>query len=180
MGLSFKKAIGNVPAIQIGMFAAKAAAKLFGGSEGAPGASETNPNSWTWASYLKAAAGGVGAGILTNMVKPGAGQKVLEGSLNYIIFKALQNELIYKSEWAIQHFGDDDYTPDEYLLTGADENWFLGADGNAYPTDEMYRLPEASYGDVLQPPGPLGDVLVSPGPLGSVAENYRREYFQQV
>lgn len=175
MGLSFKKALGNVPATQIGMFAAKAAAKLFGAE-----ASETDPTSWDWASYLKAAGGGIGAGILANMVKPGTGQKVLEGSLNYIVFKALQNELISKNDWASQHLGDDDYSPDEYLLTGADENWFLGADGNAYPTDEMYRLPEASYGEVLQPPGPLGDVLVAPGPLGSVADNYRREYFHQV
>jgi len=175
MGLSFRKALGNMPATQIGMWAAKAAAKLFGAT-----ASETDPASWDWASYLKAAMGGVGAGIISNMVKPGTGQKVLEGALNYVTFKAIQNELVVKSDWAVEHLGqDDEYVPDEYLLTGEDESWFLGQDGGTYPTDEMYRLPEAYMGDTLVRPGRLGDTLVPVDQLGSVADEYRRAYIHQ-
>ena len=186
MGLSFKKAHGNVPATQIGMFAAKWAARRLVMGDSVNYATETDPGSWNYLSYLKAAFGGVGAGVLTNMLKPGAGQKVLEGALNYVVFKAIQNEIIYKSDWATAQFGAEDeaYTPDEYLLTGADENWFLGPDGNTYPTDERYRLPSADYaglGKTLQPVGPLGDLVRVDqlGAFGSVAEDYRRAYFHQ-
>lgn len=164
-----------MPATQIGMFAAKWASKRFGSA-----ATETDPASWTWDSYLKGAVGAVGAGFLANMLKAGTGQKVLEGGLNFMVFKALQNEVIAGSTWASSQFGASEYVPDEYLLTGQDEDWFMGADGNQYPTDEMYRLPEAGYGDVLQPVGPLGDALQPVGPLGSVQDQYRRAYNQQI
>lgn len=175
-GLSFKKALGNMVPAQVGMFAAKWACKRFGDND----ATETNPSSWGWDSYLKGAVGGIGAGFLANMVKPGSGQKVLEGALNYITFKAVQNELVAKSSWAVEQFGADDYTPDEYLMTGEDESWFLGEDGNAYPTDEMYRLPEAGYGNALVDVGPLGESLVPVDQLGSVSERYRSAYNQQM
>lgn len=179
-GLNFRKAIGDMPAIQIGMFAAKWASKRWGAS-----ATETDPGSWTWDSYLKGAIGGIGAAMLANMMKRGSGQKVLEGAFNLMVYKAVQNELIPESTWATDQFGqEDDYSPDEYLMTG-DEDWFLGQDGRMYPTDEAYRLPEASYsgyGGALQPVDSLGDTLVPVTDLGSAAveEKARRAWFRAV
>jgi len=179
-GLNFKKAIGDMPAIQIGMFAATWSAKRWGAD-----ATQTDPASWTWDSYLKGAIGGVGAAILANMMKRGSGQKVLEGAFNLMVYKAVQNELIVESSWATAQFGadDDDYSPEEYLMTG-DENWFLGQDGEMYPTDEAYRLPEASYdgyGDTLQPVTSLGDTLQPVTSLGSAVEDKaRRAWFRAV
>jgi len=178
--LNFKSALGNMPATQLGMFAAKWCAKRWGDA-----ASETDPGSWNWASYVKGALGAVGAGILVSMLKPSMGQKALEGGLNIMMYKVLQNELISTNDWATGQFGQD-YTPDEYLLTGGEGDWFLGEDGNYYPSDERYRLPEAGYegygepslfGDTLQPVGPLGDTLEPVGPLG---DPYAETWFTQV
>ena len=184
-GLSFRKVLANMPAIQIGMWAAKKAARSFVFGDSTNYATENDAGSWSAMSYLKGSLGGLGAAVLVNMLKPGMGQKVLEGAANLMVYKALMNEVVYKSEWATQHFGadeDDAYTPDEYLLTGANEDWFMGADGNRYPTDERYRaLPEATYGR-LEPVGPLGR-LEPVGPLGfggSVADAYRADYFHQI
>ena len=110
-------------------------------------------------------------------MKRGCGQKILEGGLNYIGFKAIQNELIVNSTWATEQFGqDDDYVPDEYegmLLTGEtpDGNEFmLGQDADYYPADDDYRVGQ------LEPVGPLGDELVPVGPLG-VAEAYKKAFY---
>lgn len=173
MGLNFKNAMSGIFWTQSGMFGAKWMAKRFGAD-----ANETDPGSWDWSSYAKGAGGAIITAILANMVKPGKGQKVLEGGLNYVIFKAIQNELITQSDWAQEQFGaDDDYTPDEYLLTGEDD-WFLGADGNMYPSDERHRLPSAGYGDTLEPVGPLGfgDVLEPVGPLGE-SDPFKEAWF---
>lgn len=176
-GLNFRKAIGDMPAIQLGMFAATWSAKRWGSS-----ATQTDPDSWTWDSYLKGAIGSVGAAMLANMMKPGSGQKVLEGGLNMMTNKAIQNELIAGSTWAAEQFGEA-YSPDEYLMTG-DENWFLGEDGRLYPTDEEYRLPEATYdgyGNALTPVGPMGDTIQPVTSLGSVVEEKaRRAWFRAV
>jgi hypothetical protein len=159
------------------MFAAKWAAKRFGDE-----ASETDPGSWNWASYVKGAIGAVGAALLIKQLKPGMAQKALEGGMNLMMFKALQNEVIAKNDWAVSQFGaEDDYIPEEYLLTG-DNEWFLGQDGNYYPAQEDYRMPEASYGDVLEPVGPLGfgDALEPVGPLGDSDDPYAAAWFTSV
>lgn len=171
MGLNFGKALKDAPMIQVGMFASTWAAKRFG-----PAASQTDPASWEWSSYLKGAAGGTVAAMLANAVKRGSGQKVLEGALNIMIFKALQNEVIAGSDWATAQFGEaedwtdlsqDEYIPTEYLLTGTDDEPYAYDDeGNMYPADDRHRLPEVS-GGVLEPPGPLGNDALEPvGPLG--------------
>lgn len=170
---------------QLGMFAAKWAAKRFD-----PDASETDPGSWNWSSYLKGSVGAVLGGMVANMLKPGSGQKALEGGLNLMIYKAIQNELISGSDWAAGQLGeddedydegyflgeDDDYVPDEYLLTGTDEYPLMfGEDGELYPADDIHRLPEVEmdgYGQ-LEPVGPLGQ-LEPVGPLG--ADPYSRAY----
>lgn len=166
MGLNFRKALGDMPYVQAGMFAAKWCAKRFGEN-----ASETDPDSWNWASYLKGAVGGVAAGMVMNSFRRGSGQKVLEGALNLMAYKAIQNELIAGNEWATGQFGEDeeDYVPTEYLLTGTDESPMAYDEyGNQYPADDLHRLPEVS-GSALEPVGPLGaysNALEPVGPLG--------------
>lgn len=181
MGLNIRKAIGDVLPTQAGMFAAKWAAKKFPGDSAA---TEIDPESWNAMSYVKGSIGAFVAGVAANTIKPGSGQAVLAGGINLMIYKAIQNELINKSDWARGQFGADDdvYTPDEYLMTGADEDIALPAlfgtdeypmmfdgNGNAVPATDDYRLPEVEmegYGDVLEVPGRLGDVLEVPGRLG--------------
>ena len=166
-GLNFKGALKNVPMTTIGMFAAKWAAKRFGEA-----ASETDPATWNYASYLKGAAGAAVAGFLANMLKRGTGQKVLEGGLSLMAYKLVQNELIAGNSFWSGQLGaarvpgtieeNDEGTP--YIL-GEDNQW--------YPLEgeDDYRFqPDYSYADALTPPGPLGDALVTPGPLGMGAE----------
>lgn len=156
-GLSFRKTLKDVPATQVGMFAAKWAAKRLGSD-----ASETDPESWTAMSYVKGALGAVGAALLVNQLNRGAGQTVLDGGVNLMIFKALQNEVIAGSDWASAQFGQE-YVPDEYAgLAGAGAPLMLAADGNEYPADDSHR-----FSDSLEPVGPLGDSLEPVGPLGA-------------
>lgn len=162
MGLNFREALKNLWLYQLGMMAAKWAAKRFG-----PSATQIDPASWNYGSYLKGALGGVGAGIALNMIKPGTGQRVMEGALNLMAFQLLQNELIQKNEWATGQFGanenqviyDDTGTP--FLATSA---------GEMLPLDERHReeLPVSGLGDALEPVSHLGEALVRPGPLGNV------------
>ena len=184
MGLNFKKTLSDLPMTQIGMFAAKWASKRLD-----PDATETDPETWNWSSYVKGSLGGVAAAMIMNAVKRGSGQKVLDGAVNLMMYKALQNELIGKSDWAKGQFGadDDDYFPDEYLLTGQDDNYedynddddvmLLGTeqepymyaeDGSIVPADDDFRMPEVEMGQsTLQPVGPLGQSPLQPvGPLG--------------
>jgi len=166
MGMNVKGALKAIPAGLIGMFAFKFGAKRFGEA-----ASETDPNTWNWASYLKGALGAFAAGAIVQNIKPGMGQKVLEGGLLLAGYKLVQNELIAKSETAMNWLGADDdtqYFPSEYVST--DETgtpYLLGQNNQWYPVDESHRLPEYSgYGDELEPPGRLGDLLEPPGRLG--------------
>jgi hypothetical protein len=184
-GLNIKGALKGVAALNVGMFAAKFAAKRFGNP-----ATETDPTTWNYMSYIKAALGGVGAGMLTNMLKPGMGQKVLEGALAYTCFKVLQNEVIVKSEGAVKWFGADD--PD--VLDIGDDGAYLGE----IPLDESHRMEgpmtipsmdiqgwgeddyegwgEDDYegwGEDLVPVDRLGDVMATPGPLGFGAGDAR-------
>lgn len=175
---------------QIGMFAAKWAAKRLD-----PDATETDPTTWNYSSYVKGALGGVAAAMLMNTAKRGSGQTVLNGALNLMMYKALQNELIGKSDWAKEQFGadDDDYVPDEYLLTGQDDDiydddvmllgtdqdpYMYAEDGSIVPATDEYRMqmPEVEMGGPLQPVGPLGEDILQPvGPLGA-ADPFTRAY----
>ena len=167
-GLNFRKALGDMPYVQAGMFAAKAGAKILD-----PDASETDPTTWNWSSYAKGAIGGVVAGMVVNTIRRGKGQKVLEGALNLMAFKAIENELIAGSGgWIENHLGADEveidmlgegnYTPDEYLMTGDDADpWAYDMDGNAYPADDRHRMP--GYGaEALEPVTALGAEALEP------------------
>lgn len=158
-GLNFRSALKNAPAFQIGMFASKWAAKRF--SDEYP-ATETDPESWNYASYLKGGLGATIAAFLAQMIRPGMGQKVLEGGLNLMLFKLVENELIPQSDWATEQFGmgQEDIVFDEYGTP-----YMLGQ-GGYYPVDERHRLPEEFEGGALEPVGPLGDALEPVGPLG--------------
>lgn len=157
-GLNFKTVLKDLPAYQIGMFAAKWSAKRFSG-----GASETDIDSWTWRSYLQGGLGTVVAGFLANAIKPGWGQKVLEGGVNLMMYQVIQRELFPGWDWATEQFGAEEYS---YVPGDVETD----ESGRAYMLGQNYQwqpLPEetAGYGQ-LEPVGPLGQ-LEPVGPLGS-------------
>lgn len=195
-GLSVKGAIREgVPTI-IGMFAAKLAARKFGGG------TETDPTTWTWGTYLKAMAGALGGAFVANMVRPGTGQKVLNGGLAFVLFKLVQNELIVKSPKALEWFGADETDlpevsgadwdgygfgadPNVLQLDGEGTPWMMSDDGQMLPLDERHRMGldgadwdgaeelDGTWGEALVSPGRLGEALVSPGRLG---QDVRSDY----
>ncbi len=162
-GLNVKSALKDVPLTQVGMFATKWLAKRFG-----PDATETDPESWNWSSYVKGGLGAVMAGFLAQMLKPGCGQKVLAGGLNLVVYKLIQNELIAGNDWAEDQFGqqeDEGYLPGDVEDDEYGNSYLLGNDG------QWKQLPSAVGGGnpALQRVGPLGadmDPLSRPGPLG--------------
>lgn len=170
-GMNIRQSLKDIPPTMIGMFAAKAAAKLWGSD-----ATETDPGSWTWASYLKGAIGAFVAGFVAQNIRPGWGQKVLNGGISLMAYKVIENELVPRSEFAQKWFGaeDENYFPSEYVQTDQTGTPYLLGQGNQwYPVDERHRL----MGDVLEPPGRLGDMLETPGRLGE--DSYQEAYFGQ-
>lgn len=157
LGMNFKGALKNLPYYQVGMFGAKWLAKRFGG-----GASEIDPEIWTWKEYAKGGLGAVAAGWLANMVKPGSGQKVLEGGLNLIVYEMIQNELIAGNEWATGQFGEGEaaYLPGDVAQDDEGTSYLLGEDY------QWRALPDESMTGTLTPVGPLGETLQPVGPLG--------------
>ena len=159
-GLDFGKALREMPYVQAGMFSAKWAAKRFGDA-----ATEDDPESWGWASYFKGALGCAIAGMLINSVRRGKGQLVLAGGLNLMAYKAIQNELIPTSGFFHDQLGADDYVPDEYLMTGTDDNPYAwDMDGNLMPADDRHRMPNYNVGgaDALEPVTALGSEPLEP------------------
>lgn len=176
-GLNFKSALKNVPVSALGMFAAKWAAKRFGDA-----ATETDPNTWNYASYLKGAAGAAVAGFLANMVKRGSGQKVLEGGMSLMLYKLVQNELIAGTSFWSTQFGatNNNRVPGVIEENSEGEPYILGEDLKWYPLEgaDDYRMEPELYGDTLVEPGPLGlgDALIEPGPLGASTTELDRLY----
>lgn len=160
-GLNFRKAFKDIPFGVLGMFAAKWAAK-----RGTPDALEADPSTWDGMTYVKGGAGAVGAGMISNMIKPGSGQKVLEGGLLLLAYKAAQNHLVPKSSFLTSQLGfgaDAQYLPGDVETNSEGEPFILGDDGQTWiPISEGYGQ------DALEPPGRLGfgDVLERPGRLG--------------
>lgn len=168
-GMNIISAVKSVPIAVLGMMAAKWSAKRFG-EDLETSATETDPESWTGMSYLKGSIGAFVAGFIAQTIKPGWGQKVLEGGLMLMGFKLVENELVPKSEWASRQFGEEDQSSAAIQYDEQGTPYLLGENGQWYPVDERHRLPEAvsGLGDVLERPGALGDVLMRPGSLGSV------------
>lgn len=164
LGLNINKAFKNAIPIQLGMLGTKWLAKRFG-----PDASETDPASWNWASYLKGGMGAVISGFIINMLKPGYGQLALEGGINLMLYKLIQNEMIANSPGLSAQLGED-YVPDEYVMSGTDELPIAYNQYGAFPADDRHRMPEFQGGaGVLEPPGRLGsDATVPVSALGDV------------
>jgi hypothetical protein len=171
-GLNFKTALKNIPIHTLGMLAAKWAAKKFGTA-----ASETDPASWNYASYLKGSAGAALAAFIANVIKPGTGQRVLEGGMSLMLYKLAQNELIASNAFWAGQFGEADYqydrVPGAIEENEAGESYILGEDYQWYPLEgygEVYD--RQGVGGELVEPGPLGyaGALVAPGPLGYGAD----------
>jgi hypothetical protein len=172
--LNFSSALKNLPYYQAGMFASKWMAKRFGG-----GASELDPDSWGYQEYIKGALGAVAAGFVSQMVKPGSGQRVLEGGLNLMCYEMIQNEFIAPSEWAAGQFGaeEDEGIHPDYMGMGEDPGYLPGdveedEQGTTYMLGDDYewrQLPETGMEGmgVLEPVGPLGQ-LEPVGPLGQL------------
>lgn len=186
-GMNFRQALASMPGHQIGMFAAKWAAKRFGDKSPA---SETDPASWTWDSYAKGVLGGVAAGAIGQAIKPGLGQKILEGALNLMAFKAIENELIAesKSDFLKQQLGAEQpggYEPGDIVMTDQGTPAMLGEDGQ-WRDASAAMLPDAGIGEELAPPSALGEIdpweramlgaeLETPGALGAAEEGGRRD-----
>lgn len=165
-GLNFKSALTNVIPMQLGMFGAKWLAKRFGG-----GASETDPASWGARSYIQGGLGAVAIGFAAQMIKPGWGQKVLEGGLNIMFYEMIQNELIAPNEWAAAQFGQNGYYEGDYGYEPGDVE--QDETGRSYMLGEdldWRELPSGEMTGELEPVGPLGELgLLEPvGPLGQL------------
>jgi hypothetical protein len=146
------------------MFIAKWGTKL-----GTPDALENDPATWTGMSYLKGGGVAAGAGIVLNMVRPGWGQRVVEGGLQLLLYKAIQNHVIPKSTWATTQFGganESSYQPGDVETNSAGEPFVLGQDGQTWiPLDSGDSGVPALAGP-LEVPGRLGDAFEPPGRMG--------------
>jgi hypothetical protein len=179
-GLNYKQALRTIPLGVIGMFVTKWAAK-----RGTPDALEADPGTWNGMTYLKGGLGAVGGAYLANMVRPGSGQKVLEGGLMLLLYKAVQNHLIPKNEFLTNQFGASTpmYTPGDVETNSAGEPFILGQDGQTWiPLDEGSQMGQDwEMMDALETPGRLGDALETPGRLGfgqsSTKSAYARSLF---
>lgn len=167
-GLNFKQAFKNVPLGVIGMFAAKWAAK-----RGTPDALESDPATWNGMTYLKGGLGAVGAGWIANMIRPGSGQKVLEGGLLLLAYKAAQNHVVPKNTFLTNQFGfgaeTPTYMPGDVETNSAGEPFILGQDGQTWvPLAEGEDQSWEMMGSNLEPEGRLGfgDVLEPAGRMG--------------
>jgi hypothetical protein len=167
-GLNFKSALKNIPLNTFGMFAAKWAAKRFGDA-----ATETDPATWNYASYLKGAGGAAAAGFLMNMIRPGTGQRVLEGGMSLMLYKLVQNEMIAGSSFWSGQLGaeeEEGYSPGDVETDSSGAPYILGDDRNWYPLTGEEETGMYGGDQKLVAPGPLGDALVPPGPLGAASD----------
>jgi hypothetical protein len=186
-GVNYRTALKNVPINVVGMFIAKWFAK-----RGSPAALEADPSTWNGMTYLKGAGGTALGAYIANMIRPGWGQKILEGGLGLLMYKAVQNHLIPKSSTAMGQLGA--YQPGDVEVNSAGEPFILGADGQSWiPMNEGDTgVPEmAGIGqdedwtmmDALETPGRLGDYAEPPGRLGfgvpATAAAYSRALFER-
>lgn len=172
---------GTVPRLG-GALAAQWAAKRF-----APGGGANDPE-WSMSNYLFGGLGAFGAGAIAETLKRGTGQKVLEGGLLLLVYKAFINQIAAGSEWLTEQFGEDEmhpaymlgqneeefealmgaeeYEPGDAYVDGIGETYVMGQDRAWYPADESHRLPMTGYGETSAPPGQLGETSAPPGSLG--------------
>ena len=173
-GLSVKSSVKNSIPMVAGMFLSKFVGKRFGG-----GGDTLDADSWTARTFLQMGLGAVGAGVIGNFIKPGFGQKAMDGATAKLIFDILNYELVLKNETMRGLFGQDD---DDYDLQYEElplEGW--GVD-DSYRYD-LPELPEGMEGE-LEPVGRLGfgDVTLPTSRLGddplrqALYADYRNAY----
>jgi hypothetical protein len=173
-GVNYRTALKTVPINVIGMFIAK-----WGAKRGTPAALEDDRSTWNGMTYLKGALAGAAGGYLANMIRPGTGQKVVEGAFSLLLYKAAENHLMPKSSWAMNQFGaatGGGYAPGDVETNSAGEPFILGADGQWVPMDEGGGAPDLMgmgedwemMGDSIEEAGRLGlgDYTEAPGRLG--------------
>lgn len=185
--VSIAKALKGQPAIIAGMYGAKFGANKLSESGG-------DADEWDMKAYAGAALGAYLSGVLANAVKKGTGQQVTNAGIGYLFFKLIRNELLTRSEFAMNQLGGmDDLHPD-YMGDGQGD-LMLGEDGEAYvydeqdgwrSTDESDRLMGDSEFPTVVPAGPrLGDTqfptVVPAGPRlgGDSQAPYREAFFGQ-
>jgi len=174
-GVNYRTALKTVPLNVIGMFIAK-----WGAKRGTPAALEDDRSTWNGMTYLKGALAGAAGGYLANMIRPGTGQKVVEGAFSLLLYKAAENHLMPKSTWAMAQFGAAEagggYAPGDVETNSAGEPFILGADGQWVPMDEggvpnLMGMGQENWemmGDSIEEAGRLGlgDYTEAPGRLG--------------
>lgn len=199
-GLNFRAGLKDALILGVGMFGAKFLAKRFSG-----GASEADPSTWSIRTYLQMGGGAILAAMAANLIRPGMGQRVMEGGFALLLFKLIQNKLISQNETATNWLGMGASEADagSGLLLDLDGSpYMLGPAGEELPLDESHRMPEGEelegygdeeswadgtdyeYGEVLTEPGPLGfgETLVPVSQLGfgqdraSAIAAYRRDW----
>jgi len=167
-------AVGSMLPMMAGAMGAKLAQKKFGSQTEESGV-------WDWKDYL---AGGVGVVAISLGSKylfkasSSTSQKILEGGLAIMLFKALTQKLVPMNDTAQRYLGDDDYSEfGEDILSPGE----LGDIDALYGEDDDYMLPgsmdlnsdgnwQAQWNDSLN------DDIVSTGPLGSSNETDEDAY----
>jgi hypothetical protein len=182
-GMNIGAALRSTPLRVGGMMAAKWAAKKFPGVTGGG-----DKDDWAFSNYLAGGVGGFVAGFIAENLKRGSGQKILEGAIDLLAYKILENEVIPKNAFLSEQFGADD----EIMLLGEDDEpivmlgeddaeegdlllgddgelYMMGADGYTRPVDESHRILAAELANralAAQQVSGYGGPLARPGTLG--------------
>ena len=158
--LSFKTGFKNAVWLFAGMFAAQFGAKKFGGENTA---NLGQPETWTAMSYVKGGISGTVFAVVANMLRPGSGQKVIEGSIAHLLFQLAQNYGVNASEWAKGQFGEvNPGLPELQMGPGGDMELLGYGYGEAIPITDDYRM----LGDEVVNRDQFGDLQASAGRLG--------------
>ena len=159
-----------------GALAAKVSQKRFGDKT-----SETG--TWTMRDYIAGFLGSLVASYgARHVLKSTAStqQKVLEGGLLVLAFKAITTALVPMSDTMKEWLGDDGqvYRPGNTFQSTDGSSYMLGEGGDWIPIDRYLPAGEEvgqedwqQMGDSIIEPGALGDSIIEPGALGDAYDN---------
>lgn len=153
----------NMGMMMLGAMAAKAIQRRAGNGK-------SEAENWEWKDYAWASAGVLGASVLAKSVlkrSTADQQRILEGGMLMILFKAVTQELVPMSETATKWLGDDDnyYSPGDEYVTQTGETYVLGSNGSWSEQSNIPRLVGATIED--EPEVLLGE---GAGPVTSLGE----------
>jgi hypothetical protein len=158
-GLNFRSGIKDSAILALGMFLTQFGCKRFSSEFEA---NLGDPQSWSAMSYVKGGIAGTVAAIAGNMLRPGIGQKLLEGSFAHLLFQLAQNYGIQPNDTMKSWFGQDPMNLPEVQFDAQGNPLMMGAWGQV-PITEDYRM----LGDEVVSEDRYGDVQASPGRLGN-------------